>query len=280
MKEERLKQLEKSLEYNLITKEEYEAKKKEIEELEQSSAPPTVEMKEEPEAINEQAGEIKQEASLKSDRTLIVAIILLLIGVAAIFGVKYFFKADMPLTIDELHALNFKGKLGEEQGYLHNGVYSFVKFDDLWYTQLKSPKGTRLYNIQFRYSPKEVEGVRVQGRLNLGLFDNATEYYVTFNPTGNEFSTVALAVGDFNQQMTNIFFKQPIAACDRNETSACIDRPVITCKDTDKLVLYVKESNTSRVVYDDNCITVEGNGFELVKGVDRVLYELYGIMEQ
>ena len=35
MKEERLKQLEKSLEYNLITKEEYEEKKKEIEEMQE-----------------------------------------------------------------------------------------------------------------------------------------------------------------------------------------------------------------------------------------------------
>ena len=274
MNEKLLNLLKKSYEEGFITTEEYEAQKKAIEDIKEEP------MKEEPESRNEQVEEIKQEAPLKSDRTLIVAIILLLIGVAAVFGAKYFFKSAEPLTIDDLHALNFKGKLRQEQGYLHNGIYSFVKFDDLWYTQLKSPKGTRLYNIQFRYSPKEVEEVKAEGILDTGLFDNATDYYVTFNPTGNQFSSVALAVGDFNQQMTNIFFKQPIAACDRNETRACIDRPVITCKDTDKLVLYVKESNTSRVLYDDNCITIEGSGFELVKGIDRVLYEFYGIMEQ
>ncbi|MEK6948681.1 MAG: hypothetical protein AABX34_00560 [Nanoarchaeota archaeon] len=273
MNEKLLNLLKKSYEEGFITTEEYEAQKKVIEEMKEEP------MKEESEARNEHAEEIKQDAPLKSDRTLLVAIILLLIGVAAVFGAKYFFKAE-PLTIDDLHALNFKGKLKEEQGYLYKEIYSFVKFDDLWYTQLKSPKGTRLYNIQFRYGPKEVEEVKVEGILDTGLFDNAQDYYVTFNPTGNDFSSVALAVGDFNQQMTNIFFKQPIAACDRNETRACIDRQVITCKDTDKLVLYVKESNTSRVLYDDNCITIEGSGFDLVKGIDRVLYEFYGIMEQ
>ena len=273
MKEEMLNQLKKSHEEGFITKEEYEAKKKEIEEMKEEP------MKEESEARNAHDEEIKHETPLKSERTLIVTIILLLIGVAAIvLGSKYFVKAE-PLTIDDLHALNFKGKLREEQGYLYKGVYSFVKFEDLWYTQLKSPKGTRLYNIQFRYSPKEVEKVRVEGILGMGLLNNATEYYVTFNPTGNDFSSVALAAGDFNQQMTNIFFKQPIAACDRNETRACIDRPVITCDNTDKLVLYVRESNNSRVSYDNNCITIEGSGFELVKGIDRVLYDLYGIME-
>jgi len=266
MKEERLKQLEKSLEYNLITKEEYEEKKKEIEEMQEE---PTEDKFPEEEA---------QPAGLKSDKILIVGIVLILIAFAAVFGWRYF-AAEEPQTIDDLHKLNFKEKLKEEQGYLYKGAYSFVKFDGSWYTQLVSPKGTRLYNIQFRYSPKEVEGVKVNGILDSGLFDNAPDYYVTFNPTGNEFSSVALAVGDFNQQMTNIFFKQPIAACDRNETKACIDRPVVTCENTDKLVLYVKESNSSRVIYNNNCITVEGNGFDLVKGVDRVLYEFYGIME-
>jgi len=45
-------------------------------------------------------------------------------------------------------------------------------------------------------------------------------------------------------------------------------------------VLYVKESEKFRVYYNDNCIVVEGNGFDLVKGVDRILYNLYNVMEQ
>jgi len=44
--------------------------------------------------------------------------------------------------------------------------------------------------------------------------------------------------------------------------------------------LYVKEANESKVYFDDNCIVVEGSGFDLVKGVDRVLFYFYGIMEQ
>ena len=186
---------------------------------------------------------------------------------------------DTPQTIDDLHALNLKGKLKDDQGYLYKGVYSFVKFDDLWYTQMVSPKGTRFYNIQFRYGPKDVEQIRIKGALSTDLFNNATDYYVTFNPTDGNFSSIALAVSDFNQQMTKVFFKQPIAACDRNETTACIGRPIITCDNTDKMVLYVKDSNNSGVYYNNNCITIEGNGFELVKGVDRVLYDFYEIIK-
>ena len=111
------------------------------------------------------------------------------------------------------------------------------------------------------------------------ILNDATDYYVTFNPTGNDFSSVALAIGDFNTHMTKVFFKQPIAACDRNETRACINRPIITCDNTDKLVLYVKESNSTRVYFDGNCMVVEGSGFDLIKGVDRILYDFYGIIE-
>ena len=268
MKAVKLKKLEESLESGAISKEEYEKKKKEIEEMPEERVEEKKENKE----------DIK-ETKLKSDKVLIIGVILIILLFIIVFGLNYFTK-EQPKTIDELHALNLKGKLKPEQGYLYNGVYSFVRFDELWYTQMMSQKGTRLYNIQFRYGPKDAESIKIEGSLNTELLNNATEYYVTFNPAGKDFSHVTLAVADFNQHMTNIFFKKPIAACDKNETNACKDRPIITCENTDKMVLYIKEANNTRVYYDGNCIVVEGLGFELVKGVDRILYDFYGIMEQ
>ncbi|MBI2522933.1 hypothetical protein HYW19_00935 [Candidatus Woesearchaeota archaeon] len=265
MKHVELKKLQESYERGIITTEEYEKKKKEIDEMPEEK---------QEESKEEEAKEVK----LKSDRTLIIGAIIILLLFGTIFGLRYF-KQERPQTIDELHELNFKGKLKKDQGYLYDGVYSFVKFDGLWYAQLVSPKGTRLYNIQFRYGPRDVENIKIRGSLDTNLFNNATEYYVTFNPTGQNFSSVALAVGDFNTHMTNIFFKQPIAACDKNETFACANRPIITCDNTDKLVLYVKEANNSGVYFDNNCMVIEGNGFDLIKGVDRILYGLYEIIQ-
>jgi len=287
MKSAKLKKLEESLESEAISEEEYEEKKKEIEDMPGENI----------EEKNENKEDIK-ETKLKSDKMLVVGVILIILLFVAVFGLIYFTKRpetinvfvnifglkdiikERPETIEELHKLNLNGKLKPEQGYLYNNVYSFVKFDGLWYTQMMSPKGTRLYNIQFRYGPKEVESIKIGGLLNTEILNNATEYYVTFDPTGKDFSHVAVAVSDFNQHMTNIFFKKPIAACDKNETNACKDRPIITCENTDKMVLYIKEANNTRVYYDGNCIVVEGLGFELVKGVDRVLYDFYKIMEQ
>jgi hypothetical protein len=262
MKEAKLNDLEKSLESGLISQEEYQIKKKEIEEM--------------PEPVAEEVEEVKHS---KSDKKLVVLAGGLILIFAALLGYQYLTIEEPPSTIEEMHELNYERKLKDDQGYLYNDVFSFVLFEDLWYTQLRSPQGTRLYDIQFRFGPKEVEDIEIQGALNTNLLNDAAEYFVTFNPTGENFSSVALAVGDFNQHMVKIFFKQPIAACDRNETFSCRSRPIITCENTDELVLYVKESNRTGVRFTDNCILVEGSGLDLVKGVDRVLYEFYGVIQ-
>ena len=179
-----------------------------------------------------------------------------------------------------LHVLNLKGKLKPEQGYVYKGVYSFVKFDNFWYTGLNSPKGTKTYSMNFRYSPNELKDIVIEGSLDRDFFNSKNEFYPTFNPTGNELTHVQLAIADFDTHLAKVFEKNPIGSCDRNETQICKSRPIVTCDDKDKLVLYVKESEKFRAYYNGNCIVVEGKGFDLVKGVDRILYNLYNIMGQ
>jgi hypothetical protein len=264
-KKKRLKELEESYEYGIINKEEYLKKKKEIEEGEEEIKP----------------GEKKESENLSrsSDKILIIGIVILILLFVVVFFITRITK-EQPKTIEDLHRLNIQGKLKPEQGYLYKGAYSFVNLDGFWYTQLTSPSGKSLYNMALRYGPRDLENIRIFGYLNNSLFNEATDYYVTFNPTGNDFSHVALAVSDFNQHMEKVFGKTPIAACDKNETAACEDRPIINCDNTDKVVLYVKEANQSLVKYDNNCIIVEGKNFDLVKGIDRILLNFYGIMGQ
>ena len=268
-KEKRLKELEESYDSGIINREEYLKKKKDIEK-----------------ELKEKKQEIKKEIKSKgSDKILIIGVIVLVLLFIIVFFITRLAK-EQPKTIEDLHMLNIQGKLKPEQGYLYKDAYSFINLDGFWYTQLTSPSGRRLYDMNFRYSPHYLEDIRIFGYLDAELFNNATDYYVTFNPMGDydpdgdSFSYVVLAVNDFNQHMAKVFGKTPIAACDRNETEACENIPIINCDNTDKIVLYVKEANQSLVKYDNNCIIVEGNGFDLVKGVDRVLYNFYEIMGQ
>jgi len=268
MKEIKLKRLEKSFEEGIINKEEYEKQKEEINEMKEEK--------------REEVKEELKEAKLKTDRNLIIVIAVIAIIFIALFIGFRFINQDKPQTIEELHKLNLEGKLKPDQGYLYNDLYSFVLLDDFWYTQLKSRSGKTLYNFNFRYSPRDLEDIKITGNLDLDKFNNASEYFVTFNPEGIDFTHIRLARFDYDIQMTQVFQKTPLSACDRktNATEACNNVPIITCDNTEDIVVYFKESSELTVEYDDNCIIISGTEFDFVKGVDRVLYNLYGIMEQ
>lgn len=261
-----------SLESGIIDKEEYKRLEEKIEPESKE-----FEKKIEDKKIEEFHNDIEEPK--KSEKPLLITIIVIALLFISILAFSIFNKQE-PKTLEDLHVLNLKGKLKPGQGYVYKGVYSFVTLDNLWYTQLSSPKGTKVYSLALRYSPKDLTDIIIEGNLDTQLFNNKSEFFVTFNPTGKEFSFIGLAVADFNTHMSKVFEKNPIAACDRNETDPCQSRPIVTCWDKDKLVLYVKEADKFRTYYNENCIVVEGKGLDLVRGVDRVLYNLYGIMEQ
>ena len=213
-----------------------------------------------------------------SDKALVYVIIFLIVIVILFFiGVNILKKPDVK-TVDDLNNLNIEGKLDSEDGYLYNNVYSFIKLGGLWYTQLNAPSGNAEYNIPFHFGPREVEDLRIFGKLD-ETFTDAEEVYITFNPLGNDLTHVALAVGEFDQSLITAFGKKPIAACDKNETEACKIRPIVTCKDEDKAVVYFKELPETKVTLNGNCIIFQGTGLEIVRAVDRLLLKWYGVME-
>ena len=220
-----------------------------------------------------------QEGKKSSEKALIISVAIIILLLASIVSVGLFNKTR-PRTLEDLHVLNLQGKLKPSQGYVYKGVYSFITLDNLWFTQLTSPKGTKIYSLALRYSPKDLKDIAIEGRLDHEFFNNQSEFYVTFNPKGKGFSYVGLAAADFDTHMSRVFEKRPISACDRNETESCETRPIVNCDDADKLVLYLKEADRFRTYYNNNCIVIEGSGFDLVRGVDRILYNLYNIMKQ
>ena len=149
--------------------------------------------------------------SQSTEKTLIISIAVIALLLISILAFSIFNKPQ-PKTLEDLHVLNLKGKLKPEQGYVYKGVYSFVTLDNLWYTQLTSPKGTKLYSLALRYSPKDLKGIAIEGQLDNNFFDNQSEFFVAFNPTGKDFSSIGLAVADFNTHMSKVFEKKPIAA--------------------------------------------------------------------
>lgn len=212
-----------------------------------------------------------------SDKPLIIAIAAIVIIIAIIITSNLFRKEEVPKTIDDLHELNLKGKLKPDEGYVYEG-YSFVFSNGLWYTQVQNIAGTSVFDIPLHYGPEALKDIPIEGYFNSTIFNSNKEIYITFDPLGSTLNYVALAVGEFDRNIITAFNKAPIAACDKNETAACSDRPIITCDNTQKPVLYLKQEPETKLIFKDNCMIVQGIGPDIVRATDRLLLQLYGIM--
>lgn len=206
----------------------------------------------------------------------------LLIGIIIVFAVFTLFfiisrltGTPEPMTVDEMHTANLAGDLPPEQGYMYNG-YSFINLGGVWYSQVA--KGDTLYDISFNNDPKSVENISVEGQLSSN-FVNGDTIYITFDPDviGTKFITVAnagLSIG-----LTTGFGYNLIAGCTDNESSICTSTNVITCEDDNRAVVYFKEASETKLVLEDNCVTVQGIGPEIIRAKDRLLMRWYGIMD-
>ncbi len=237
------------------------------------------ETKEETEEIDE---EDKDEADEKpaSDKILVysIAIILALVLIFSLFRLVVSPKEKV-MTIEEAHKLNIEGKLDPEQGYMY-GPHSFIRFNDLWYFQVQS-KGV-LVNVPLRFGPREVEAINLYGGLN-DVFNNATKIYISFNPLGSQLPYIGLGVGELTQSLTKAFGNEVSAVCDHEcdfeACNACKDRPVLSCNNTEEAIISLIESQDSGITLKGNCIEINGKGEDIVKNVDRLLLEFYGVLK-
>ncbi|MBU1704276.1 MAG: hypothetical protein KJ922_02845, partial [Nanoarchaeota archaeon] len=212
-----------------------------------------------------------------SDKTLVIAI-LVIIGLFSAFFLVFWYtdKADDPKTIQEMHELNLKGKLDKDEGYVYNG-FSFVNVSGMWFTQVQRFRSTDLYNVQFHYSPEDVESIPVVGDV-----DNFKDYngtYIAFDPTSEDYMHTALAAGELSINLATVFKMLPIAACTKNTTEVCYTRPIVSCMDSDKPIILFDHADKPAVIRENEaCIRITGNGTDLVKGVDRLFFQWFEIM--
>ena len=160
------------------------------------------------------------------------------------------------------------------QGYDYNG-FSFIKGKDMWFTQIQPPGENKIYTIELRYGPKELEDIPIIGEPKLFLTINKT--YITFDPYNENLKYIGLAIGDIDINLINVLNIEPVAACTKNH-SGCSDRPIKDCDNTNYPVILVKQDPVAFIEQKGNCLIIQGNDFELVKAADKLLLYLYGIM--
>ncbi len=194
----------------------------------------------------------------KKNIILFVSIALIVLVFAAILLFKQY--SNQP---KKMEVITYEGFTFEEHG-------------DMWFTEWLR-QDNQSFVIPFHFNPKQVEDVPMEGRISQDFEKDAI--YLTFDPDEFNLNYVAVAFGEISFSLVQVFNITPIASCTKNYTG-CEDRPIVTCDDMDKAIIYVKQSNTTQVLLKGNCIVIEGYGSDIVKAADRLLFGMYNIMKR
>ena len=219
------------------------------------------------------------EKNLPSMGKNVVILLLILAGIFILsfggFTVYSKITGAHTININDLHQQNLKGDLDEKEGYMYNG-YSFVFADGLWWTEMN--KFGTLLKIPLHFGPKEVENIVTEGTLD-PKFNEGDEMYIAIDPdVADKYYTLALSELSFN--VVKGLDRTPIGSCTK-ENWACDNRTIISCSNTTsgKDVIELALENKTSITITGTCIKVTGKQFDLVKAVDRLLYQWYGVIK-
>ncbi len=204
---------------------------------------------------------------------IVLGIVGLFILLIAGFGTYNYFTTAAVVNVDELHQKNLAGNLDESEGYTYNG-YSFVKADGLWWTEMN--KFGTLLKVPLHFGPKELEEVPISGELD-SSFNEGEEVFIAIDPdVQNKYYTLAISELSFN--MVKGLDRLPVGSCTK-ENWACDNRTIVSCENPlGKPVIELALANETKIELQGTCIKVSGREYGIVKAVDRILYQWYGVM--
>jgi len=165
----------------------------------------------------------------------------------------------------------------ERQTKITYNNFEFTYLDQAWYFQWQNKD--KIYNVPLRFNPQQVTSIPIHGNELSDEFNNRNEVYVTINPEANqtEMTYLGLAKGELLFNLIGPLARKEIDACTKNVTD-CIDRPIVTCDDQNKSVIFLVPKAPTSIGLLNNCIVLQGEGEELTKAVDALLYRWYNII--
>jgi len=164
----------------------------------------------------------------------------------------------------------------EKQSYSYNG-FVFTNITGLWFTEIQKAGTNKVFRVPLHYGPRELQNVTING--DVVPFQNLSELYITFDPVGEDFSYIALAASELSINLAQTLGITPIAACTKNETQICYDRPIIDCESSGLPAICLRHAEPAMVYVENNCIFVQGQERNLMKAADRLLLKWFSVMQ-
>lgn len=188
----------------------------------------------------------------KSYTKLVISLFIAFIMVSSILGYYYGTSEDI-------------------ESYKYN-EYNFKKIDNRWVTYIgKTP-------YYLTYDPKSLEDIEINRNLNLAEFNSAKKIYLTFNPDEIPGEVISEMQIYFMPLLSSkVFF---IMAC-TEDIPRCEDAVLKTCSDatSEEKIIQIEIVNDTIVNYNNNCLSIQGENEDLIRAVDRIIWDMLGVME-
>jgi hypothetical protein len=156
------------------------------------------------------------------------------------------------------YSLNSNNSNGDSNRLIYNNI-EFTQTSGVWNANFEN------YQFSFKNNPNEVG--KVNSSLNLLNSYQDKPLYIYSEDSNSE-----------TEIYRNLFYQNKIAlrvqeACPESETCTG-DVPSKTCSDN---FIIIKQSNSSSIEQDKNCVFIEGKSDDLIKLSDSFLYKITGI---
>jgi hypothetical protein len=208
---------------------------------------------------------------------IMVVVILALVGGLLYKNGVFSKKVVYTQPLDEQNQIVLN-KLNETDRYEYGGL-AFIKEQGFWTTTAHIGNGD--FDILLHYGPREVQDINITYWLNnfsLYLYQYK-EAYITFDPTETNASSTAVAAGTLARSLTDVYHVHPIGAC-TNSSDICKERPILVCESRpDRAIIRLVPHGKTSIVYSKNCLTITGEGTELIRAADKARLGWYGIVK-
>ncbi|MBW3020108.1 hypothetical protein KY334_02330 [Candidatus Woesearchaeota archaeon] len=155
----------------------------------------------------------------------------------------------------------------------YNG-FEFYEENGLWITNIKA-KGD-VYEVSLHYHPKDVENITTSKIKELYFLDKTA--FISIDPEMEQQAYIGVAGSELGANLFRVMNTKIFASCTKN-SSVCEGRYIVDCNNTKLPVIKFEVSNETKVVQEDNCITIYGHNETLIQATDKLLFELYGIVK-
>lgn len=204
---------------------------------------------------------LKKKKDLKIDYISIILALVLIVSMSYVI-----FKAtnpDFDINGSKIMSLTYN-------------EFDFQKDSGIWYTQIE--KNNQPYIIMTEFNPLEVENISMIYNPNYfkSLTKPKSNVYISFDPREINKSDVTVASVDLVKGLSTVFNTKIRSGCFVNDTGC---KEIIRCNSTDDAVIEIIRDDNPRAVYDKNCLKIYGKNKELIKVINRILFEWYDIIK-